>query len=144
MFICVIFHVSLCDTGLDEQVMHHIMGLPATIAVESISCASLVIKVPWRHFKSEPMSVSMEQVVVQMAELPTPGPPDKSIPGFDKIIQMLFVDPSFLYSSLSWFYCLNVCLCTGALEVELYRLWRRKRSCRRSLRISPYRLLIYA
>ena len=83
--------VCMLCLGLDEQVMHHLMGLPATIAIESIRCANLTIKVPWRHLKSEPMSVTLEEVVVQMTELPTAGPPDKTIPKLDKIMQMMFV-----------------------------------------------------
>ena len=76
---------------LDEQIVHHMMGLPATIVIESIRCGNLTIKVPWRHLKSEPLSVKLEEVVVQMTELPTAGPPDRTIPKLDRVIQMLFV-----------------------------------------------------
>jgi len=126
--------------------MHHVMNLPATIAVESISCANLTIRVPWRHFKSEPMSVVMEQVVVQMAELPTAGPPDKTLPGFDKIVQMLFVASHIalrafllIICSFTFYFCTNA----GALVVEPSRLLRKKRSFKGSLRILVCRSLIF-
>ena len=105
--------------------MHHVMNLPATIAVESISCANLTIKVPWRHFKSEPMSVVMEQVVVQMAELPTAGPPDKTLPGFDKIVQMLFVS----FSLLCVLFCLSFILSHHTFVLTQERWWWSQVDC---------------
>lgn len=70
--------------------MHRLMGLPATMAIQSISAATLSIRVPWRHLKTEPMAVSMEEVVVRITELPAAGPPDKAIPKLDRIMKMMF------------------------------------------------------
>lgn len=83
--------------------MHRLMGLPATMAIQSISASTLSIKVPWRHLKTEPMAVSLEEVVVRITELPAAGPPDKSIPKLDRIMKMMFATRKhffFLNSSL--------------------------------------------
>ena len=129
--------------------MHRLMGLPATMAIQSISAATLSIKVPWRHLKTEPMTVSMEEVVVRITELPAAGPPDKSIPKLDRIMKMMFATPlSFSLSHNSSIFPIlllsRICMVNTTemqgTAVEASRWWRRSGLCGGCWRTSACRL----
>lgn len=71
---------QLTNLELDEEVLQNMLDLPTWLAINRVSCNKASIRIPWTKLKTQPISLSLDKVEMEMCTCEEPRPPNGPSP----------------------------------------------------------------
>ncbi|KAJ8381641.1 hypothetical protein SKAU_G00024190 [Synaphobranchus kaupii] len=71
---------QLTNLELDEEVLQSMLDLPTWLAINKVGCNKASIRIPWTKLKTQPISLSLDKVVMEMSTCDEPRPPNGPSP----------------------------------------------------------------
>ncbi|XP_043092148.1 UHRF1-binding protein 1-like isoform X3 [Puntigrus tetrazona] len=71
---------QLTNLELDEEVLQNMLDLPTWLAINKVFCNKAAIRIPWTKLKTNPITLSLDKVVMEMSTCDEPRPPNGPSP----------------------------------------------------------------
>uniref|UniRef100_A0A7M4FRR0 Bridge-like lipid transfer protein family member 3B n=1 Tax=Crocodylus porosus TaxID=8502 RepID=A0A7M4FRR0_CROPO len=71
---------QLTNLELDEEVLQNMLDLPTWLAINKVFCNKASLRIPWTKLKTQPISLSLDKVVMEMSTCEEPRAPNGPSP----------------------------------------------------------------
>ncbi|XP_049638757.1 bridge-like lipid transfer protein family member 3B isoform X3 [Suncus etruscus] len=71
---------ELKNLELDEEVLQNMLDLPTWLAINKVSCNKASIRIPWTKLKTQPICLSLDNVIMEMSTCEEPRAPNGPSP----------------------------------------------------------------
>lgn len=71
---------QLTNLELDEEVLQSLLDLPTWLAINRVECNKAAIRIPWTKLKTQPITLTLDKVVMEMSTCDEPRPPNGPSP----------------------------------------------------------------